>query len=75
MTFRNSRLGRASFEGRGACHRAGHFGPDPLAAASGDDGTPGHLRMTDRVSPGRRGRLRRVDANAEQAPLIGDVLK
>ena len=23
------------FEGRGACHRAGHFGPDPLAATSG----------------------------------------
>ena len=23
------------FEGRGACYRAGHFGPDPLAAASG----------------------------------------
>ena len=27
--------GSISFEGRGACHRAGHFGPDPLAATSG----------------------------------------
>jgi hypothetical protein len=27
--------GRASFEARGACHRAGHFGPDPLARTSG----------------------------------------
>ncbi len=25
----------ASFEARGACHRAGHFGPDPLARTSG----------------------------------------
>src|SRR5262249_42262122 len=23
------------FEGRGACHRAGHYGPDPVAATSG----------------------------------------
>ena len=25
----------ASFEARGVYHRAGHFGPDPLARASG----------------------------------------
>jgi hypothetical protein len=25
----------ASFEARGACHRAGHFGPGPLARTSG----------------------------------------
>ena len=30
-----------SFEGRGACHRAGHFGPSPLAAT---------FRMTVRQS-------------------------
>jgi len=26
---------QSPFEGRGACHRAGHFEPDPLAATSG----------------------------------------
>ena len=34
----------ASFEARGACHRAGHFGPDPLARA---------LRMTDHMVANR----------------------
>src|SRR5262249_10909437 len=29
------RTSAASVEGRRACHRAGHFGPDPLAATSG----------------------------------------
>src|SRR5580658_3968730 len=27
--------GPSPFEARGACHRAGHFGPDPLARTSG----------------------------------------
>jgi len=26
--------GPSPFEARGACHRAGHFGPDPLARTS-----------------------------------------
>jgi len=32
---KDARPGPSPFEGRGACHRAGHFGPDPLAATSG----------------------------------------
>jgi error-prone DNA polymerase len=43
---------------RGACHRAGHFGPDPLARASQDDGGESltftsRLAALARAAPGR----------------------
>jgi len=79
---RPQRLGRILRGPRGACHRAGHFGPDPLARAPQDDGKQASIlvlaaRLGARVMSKRSREARRRGAKkkAGAVPAFDSSLK